>query len=805
MTEGLAVSVLEVHDVSVRYITGDFKDIGLKEYMMKKLRGEYHVAEFWADRNISFTLDKGEMLGIIGTNGAGKSTLLKAVSGIMEPTEGYVKRRGNIAALLELASGFDGDLTVRENTYLRGAMLGYTRMFMDETYDRIIDFAELRDFQDRPFRQLSSGMKSRLAFSIASLVQPDILILDEVLSVGDGAFRKKSEEKMREIIAGGAATILVSHSIQQVQNLCTKVLWIEKGQQIALSDDVERICNLYQDYLGKKVLLKDLLDIAPRLTLEKEAGLKGMELKAAAGKKPADEKVQLRRETELGTADERGNKQSGILSISVLSKEMKKALLWDAITFLLIGVISFVFSLQASNDIWSKGNTRIDSSVFKYVARVILKGGMPYLDAFDHKGPLIYLINVLGIQIAKWRGIWVLELFAVFVTFYFMYKIARIYTGRAMSIFLLLIGSCPLFSYFEGGNLTEEYAMPFIAISLYIFVDYFVKSHVNVFRLVTCGFSFGAVLMLRPNMCSTWIVMCLGVLIKCILSKELQQLWSFIMYFTAGALILIAPILLWLAANGAFGAFVSSYIAFNMSYSSATIVEKAGSFIYFANHVLVLFSVCGLSCVCVRKKHYLDILYLIYIFTTLLLICISGQHYNHYGMVVVPALIYPFARMISALKENMPNLLVIDFFVVFFLVMFAASGWLGAIQNAVTEYETKDELHFGLKEMETANLVVSHSTEEDEIIVLGSWDIIYNLSDRFAASKYSYQLPPLNIDSNRAEEFYQEIESNKPKLIVLPSKGAFAYDWIIHFIEENNYYEVGKTTDRTVVVYGRGE
>jgi len=269
---GTSVSVLEVHDVSIRYITGDFKDIGLKEYTMKKLKGDYHVTEFWADRNISFTLEKGEMLGIIGTNGAGKSTLLKAVSGIMEPTTGYVKREGKIAALLELASGFDGDLTVRENAYLRGAMLGYTRDFMDEKYDAIIDFAGLQDFQDRPFRQLSSGMKSRLAFSIASLVQPDLLILDEVLSVGDGAFRAKSEAKMREIIAGGAATILVSHSIGQVRSLCTRVLWLDHGKQIALSEDVENVCDLYQKFLNKEI---GLGEVKRKVGDEKGGGKKG--------------------------------------------------------------------------------------------------------------------------------------------------------------------------------------------------------------------------------------------------------------------------------------------------------------------------------------------------------------------------------------------------------------------------------------------------------------------------------------------------------------------------------------------------
>ena len=249
------MSILEVHNVSIRYMTGDFKEIGIKEYVMRRLTGNYKVVEFWADRDVNFTLEEGEMLGIIGTNGAGKSTLLKAVSGIMEPTKGYVRRRGTIAALLELGSGFDGDLTVRENTYLRGAMLGYTRRFMDEMYEQIIGFAELEEFQNRPLKQLSSGMKSRLAFAIASLVQPDILILDEVLSVGDGAFRKKSEEKMREIIGSGATTILVSHSIEQVRNLCSKVLWLHKGEQVAISKDVETICDVYQQFLDQKITL----------------------------------------------------------------------------------------------------------------------------------------------------------------------------------------------------------------------------------------------------------------------------------------------------------------------------------------------------------------------------------------------------------------------------------------------------------------------------------------------------------------------------------------------------------------------
>lgn len=244
------MKTVALRHVGIRYKIGDFKGIGLKEYVLRRLTGRYHVKTFWADKDISFCLQSGDTLGIIGANGAGKSTLLKAISGILRPTCGKIKVRGSVASLIELASGFDKDLTVRENTYLRGAILGYTRTFMNETYDQIIDFAELRKFQDTPFRQLSSGMKSRLAFSIASLVKPDILILDEVLSVGDAGFKAKSAGKMKEMMSGGVTTILVSHSIGQIRKLCNKVLWLHKGQQIAFSEDVAATCDQFEKFLA---------------------------------------------------------------------------------------------------------------------------------------------------------------------------------------------------------------------------------------------------------------------------------------------------------------------------------------------------------------------------------------------------------------------------------------------------------------------------------------------------------------------------------------------------------------------------
>ena len=248
------MSTIICSDVSICYMVGDLKSIGLKEYCMRKIKGDIHVEKFWADKHVSFTLEKGDLLGIIGSNGAGKSTLLKAVSGIMIPSEGTMETHGKIAALLELTSGFDQNLTVRENTYLRGALMGYTRKFMDRKYEEIIAFAELQDYQEYYFKQLSSGMKSRLAFSIACLVNPDILILDEVLSVGDSSFRKKSGERMRMILSSGVTGILVSHSTGQVKELCNKILWLDHGNQVVFSENVDLYCNAYEEFQVTKHL-----------------------------------------------------------------------------------------------------------------------------------------------------------------------------------------------------------------------------------------------------------------------------------------------------------------------------------------------------------------------------------------------------------------------------------------------------------------------------------------------------------------------------------------------------------------------
>ncbi|PAV06432.1 teichoic acid ABC transporter ATP-binding protein [Methanobacterium bryantii] len=216
----------------------------LKEYVIKLLKRELLFQEFWALKSISFEVKKGDRVGIIGLNGAGKSTLLKIISGVMKPTEGSVKIKGKIVPLLELGAGFDSNYTGRENIFLNGAMLGYTKEFLEEKFDEIVEFSEIGKFIDVPLKNYSSGMRARLGFSIATLMEPEILILDEVLSVGDAKFKKKSEKRIMSLFDKGVTVLFVSHSIHQVKRLCNKAIWLEKGKLI-MQGDVEEVCEAY--------------------------------------------------------------------------------------------------------------------------------------------------------------------------------------------------------------------------------------------------------------------------------------------------------------------------------------------------------------------------------------------------------------------------------------------------------------------------------------------------------------------------------------------------------------------------------
>lgn len=243
--------MIEVKNVSMKFRMSDQPINSLKEIFTTAVTGKLNFNEFLALDDISFDLEKGKTLGLIGKNGAGKSTTLKLISGILKPTKGTIITRGNIVPMLELGAGFDLELTGRENIYLNGAILGYSKEYLESKFDEIVDFAELHEFVDMPIRNYSSGMMARLAFSIASVVQPEILIVDEILAVGDLEFQEKSYNRMKELMSGGATVLFVSHDIDKIEEMCDEVIWIERGKVVD-KGNAKEICNKYRKAQGIK-------------------------------------------------------------------------------------------------------------------------------------------------------------------------------------------------------------------------------------------------------------------------------------------------------------------------------------------------------------------------------------------------------------------------------------------------------------------------------------------------------------------------------------------------------------------------
>lgn len=246
----MAKKALEVKNVSIKFNLSKEKVDSLKDYAIKFIKRELKFNEFWALQDIDFTLNKGDRIGILGLNGAGKSTLMKVVAGVYKPTKGEVIRHGKIAPLIELGAGFDMQYTGSENIFLYGSVLGYSKSFLKEKYDEIVEFSELGDFMNVPMKNYSSGMKSRLGFAIATVVSPEILILDEVLSVGDAKFKKKSEAKIMSMFDDGVTVLFVSHSVAQVERLCNKAILLEKGRIIA-QGDVFDVTKIYREMTGE--------------------------------------------------------------------------------------------------------------------------------------------------------------------------------------------------------------------------------------------------------------------------------------------------------------------------------------------------------------------------------------------------------------------------------------------------------------------------------------------------------------------------------------------------------------------------
>lgn len=453
---------------------------------------------------------------------------------------------------------------------------------------------------------------------------------------------------------------------------------------------------------------------------------------------------------------------------------MQDKLKWKYIieNIVLIGyllIVALPVMLNSPLNPWTNGASGVDSSVFRYMGELILHGYMPYKDSFDHKGPLLYLINAVGQFVSCERGIWYVEYLSLFIFLFLTYKTARLVTSRVTSAILTIAVLAPLFTCFEGGNLVEEYAMPFIACALYIFEDYFLNQRISKKRLFLCGLCFGAVCLLRINMISVWIVYIIAVLVWNLYSEHCMP-WRFIPCFLLGALSVMLPIVLWLVIGGAFNDFLQDYFLFNFKYSSSSYDRRYDVFLTFGNAKMLKVSVAILLCLFIiwRRNIYLHMTHLICVVVTLIMMAISGKRYWHYAMVTIPLYIYPFSMLCRSHKELKYLKEVVSIALACILIWLNHDVWYQNIENSLTIVsERHDSIQIEEGTRVALDVIEANTSEDDKIMVLGNWDFFYVQSNRFAASKFSYQIPVLGYDSKMKQEFIEDLETTLPYIVIL--------------------------------------
>ena len=460
-------------------------------------------------------------------------------------------------------------------------------------------------------------------------------------------------------------------------------------------------------------------------------------------------------------------------------------------------IVAFVFSTLSPLHLWTNSFCSGDSSVFKTVSMMMKMGYMPYKDSFDHKGPMLYLLNYLGDCIAPYRGIWVIEFCFLTAAFFMIYKTARLFVKEKTSIIVTFISISLLFDYYQAGNYTEEYAMTFIAISLFIFIDYFKNSNINRCRLIICGASFAGTLLLRPNMISLWIVMCFAVLIKTIKDRFWKNFYYLFLFFIIGTIGVLAPIIIWLSMNGALKQFWLDYIVFNMKYSSTDSVtflmhSRWSSFFFFFNSTIYMAAFFLQIYHCKKEKNIFNYAYLVYMIMTLVFICLSGAQYVHYGMILIPIVSYPLAYMISRI-ENSECIELRDIVLVMMGVFVISNNilpdWVDLVQNLPTIYNERDEEHIPQVMLDICDEVDRLGVDAyDKISVYGNWNEMYILLGRPHATRYSYQFPIGQIDSRIMDEYFMELYDEMPKVIIV--ENTHYDERMENFVKSNAYHFV---------------
>ena len=445
---------------------------------------------------------------------------------------------------------------------------------------------------------------------------------------------------------------------------------------------------------------------------------------------------------------------------------------------------SFVFSINSPSHPWNSSNTCVDSTVFQTIAMLIKKGYFPYKDTFDHKGPLLYIINYIAYSVNAIWGIWLIECFFLTATLLFMFKISKLVCNNLLALISTFFASMLLFKYYDFGNLTEEYAMIFISISLYIFLDYFLNNYLTNFRLIICGSCFAFVFLLRVNMVALWFIFCLSIFVICIYQKKYTELLKYISLFILGATIVTIPVLMWLSFNNSLLEFFNCYFLFNLTYSTSSKIGILVIFMYavfsFTPQMIISVSTCIYQYTKVKSNIY--IIFALYLLFSLLTISLPGRNYMHYGMINIPATIFPISIFINLIFNEfkiLNNLLhiILTIFIIVFL--------FSPLKQTSSAYLTRHENKYPQGVTSTCNVIESNSNENDKISVYGNWDMIYLLTNRLPASKYSYQFPIGTVSPKIFDEYFNDLEKTQPVLIIIEPE---RFDKNIeNFLQKNNY------------------
>ena len=449
-------------------------------------------------------------------------------------------------------------------------------------------------------------------------------------------------------------------------------------------------------------------------------------------------------------------------------------------------IVSGIFLFNSPLHPWIRKEPGIDSSVFKTVSLMMREGYLPYKDSFDHKGPLLYFINFWGDCLSKEYGVLFFELLSLSVTVFVMFRIARLFCKSFPSAMAVFVALSLLFNYFEGGNFTEEYAMPFIAVSLLYFISYMKDQTIPNWKVVVSGICLGAVLMLRPNMISVWIVFCIAITVMQIKNQDINKLIRFILLFLLGVVISVLPILIWLLAKGIFGDFFDAYLIFNFLYSDNVSGDKWWAFFTFFETPVFVFSFFTL--VVFAKKNWLNSCYIIYLITTIVLMVMSGVPYAHYGMVLIPGLVYPISLLfhnVEILGDEKTRCVISNLLAVYILSVYIVSNWIGIVRNIPQIYNDRNSNHMSAVTTEVTGMIRGLTDEEDTISVYGNWNALYVLCDRRHATKYSFQFPIGGVNPAIMDEYWNELQEELPPIIVVSS--GYYNDGIKDFLTNNDY------------------